>query len=285
MALFGFLKNKQAGHRLEELPVSRIVTIENRRRKNADDGSLDELARSIAHSGLLCPLSVRKKGARYELVSGERRLRAVKRLGYKRVLCIVNAGPAENTALVSMIEDIQSERPDFFEVGESCLKLMNRLALSAEQLAARLGKSRSFVEDKLALLAIEPTVRDAIRRYELSERHARAVLALDETEKRLALVHRAGEGGLGAEETELLARRMLGEVCENRTEEKPRRAVVRLVRDYRVFLNTVSIACEQLRSGGLKVDMDSSNREDGLDLVISVTRERVKPRGERRVGE
>ncbi|MBQ4429033.1 MAG: ParB/RepB/Spo0J family partition protein [Clostridia bacterium] len=279
MALFGFLKNKKVGQRLEELPVSRIVTPENRRRKLADDGSLDELARSIAHSGLLCPLSVRKKGAWYELVSGERRLRAVKRLGYKRVLCIVNAGPAENAALVAMIEDVQSERPDFFEVGECCLKLMNRLHLSGEQLAVRLGKSSSFVEEKLALLAIEPTVRDGIRRYALSERHAKAALALDETEKRLELVHRAGEGGLGAEETELLARRMLGEACETTEEQRPRRTVVRLVRDYRVFLNTVSIACEQLRSGGLKVDMDSSNREDGLDLVISVTRERAKKRG------
>ena len=273
MALFDFLRDARKAQRLELLPVSRIVSPENGRRRHFDEKSIAELADSIANSGLLCPLSVRKKGAKYELVSGERRLRAVKLLGYKRVLCIVNGGAGENAALVAMIEDVQSEKPDFFEVGECCLKLMNRLKLSREQLARRMGKSRGFVEEKLSLLAIEPTVRDGIRRCALSERQARAVLMLDETEKRLELVRRAGEQRLSAEETELLAKRMLkGESEQSRDEPRPRRAVVRLVRDYRVFLNTVSIACDQLRSGGLKVDMDRKDREDGLDLVISVTR-------------
>lgn len=279
MALFDFLRNTRKAQRLELLPVSRIVPSENGRQRRFDEKSIAELAGSIAHSGLLCPLTVRKKGAKYELVSGERRLRAVKLLGYRRVLCIVNGGAGENAALVAMIEDIQSEKPDFFEVGECCLKLMNRLNLSGEQLAHRMGKSRGFVEEKLALLAIEPTVRDGIRSCALSEQHAKAVLALDETEKRLELVRRAGEERLSARETELLAKRMLAGVDEKkRAEQKPRRTVVRLVRDYRVFLNTVSIACDQLRSGGLKVDMDRKDREDGLELVISVTRESVKPR-------
>ncbi|MBR5947231.1 MAG: ParB/RepB/Spo0J family partition protein [Clostridia bacterium] len=282
MALLDYMRKNQTWQRLEELPVSRIVLNPNRRRKAMDSESLIGLADSIAHSGLLCPLVVRKKGAKYELVSGERRLHAVKMLGYKRVLCIVDGSAGENAALIAMIEDIQSEKPDFFEVGECCLKLMNRLGLTAEQLARRMGKSKGFVEERLSLLAIEPTVREGIRRYALSEQHAKAALLLTETEKRLELVKKAGEGRLGAEETELLAKRMMGEAGEKLEKAKPRRTVVRLVRDYRVFLNTVNTACEQLRSGGLKVDMDSSDREDGLDLVIRVTRERAKPRGERK---
>lgn len=283
MALFGFLRNSVRERTLEALPVSRIIANPNGMRRFADEEGISELAESIAHSGLLRPLAVRKKGMRYELVSGERRLQAVKKLGYKRVLCLVTRSGGEDLALMAMIESLQSEAPDAFEEAECCLKLMNRLRLSEEQLARRLGKSPRFIADKLRLLDIEPSVRDGIRRYELSDRHALAVLALKETEARLELVRQAGEGRLDAEETEACAARMLkGEpasIEQTKTEmpeKKPRRVVVRLVKDYRVFLNTVSTACEQLRSGGLKVDLDKSDREDGLDIVIRVTRERVK---------
>lgn len=291
MALFGLFGRSGRVRTLEVLPVSRIIANQNGLRKVVDEEGISELAESIANSGLLRPLAVHKKGLKYELVSGERRLRAVKKLGHKRVLCIVDRSGGDDLALTAMIESLQSEAPDAFVQAECCLKLMNRLKMSEEQLAGRMGKSRRFVADKLCLLNIEPSVRDGIRRYALSERHARAALMLDETEQRLELVRLAGEGRLDAEQTEALAERMIaGErPCdaegyetkpeiepEIKPETKPRRVVVRLVKDYRVFLNTVNTACEQLRSGGIKVDMDKSDREDGLDIVIRVTRERAK---------
>lgn len=297
MALFGLFGRSGRVRTLEVLPVSRIIANQNGLRKVVDEEGISELAESIANSGLLRPLAVHKKGLKYELVSGERRLRAVKKLGHKRVLCIVDRSGGDDLALTAMIESLQSEAPDAFVQAECCLKLMNRLKMSEEQLAGRMGKSRRFVADKLCLLNIEPSVRDGIRRYALSERHARAALMLDETEQRLELVRIAGEGRLDAEQTEALAERMTaGErpydadgsgtkpesetkpeiVPEIKPETKPRRVVVRLVKDYRVFLNTVNTACEQLRSGGIKVDVDKSDREDGLDIVIRVTRERAK---------
>lgn len=337
MAFFGFLKNNDEAPALAELPVSRIMPNPNGPRRVFDEAAIAELASSIASAGLIRPLIVRRVGARYELVSGERRLRAVKKLGKKRVLCIVDGGAGRSgsrqaaahsaasnrselsarsalAALAALIENLQRAPLDIFEEAECCLKLMNRLNIGADELAERMGRSRDFIENRLRLLWLEPGVRELIRRFALGERHALAALRLDETADRLELIRRAGELGLDAEATERLADAMRGgrdayaralhqmqaaqqaqnppvtrdergqaqtaqEVQEVRTAQQvqtgagPRR-VVRLVRDYRIFVNTVSIACEQLRSGGLKVDMDRKDREDGLELVISVTREK-----------
>lgn len=279
--MFAFLRKAEAERSLEELPVSRIVPNPNQPRRHFDEAALASLAESIKREGLLRPLAVRKKGARYELISGERRLRAIKQLGYKRVLCIVDRSAGEeDSALIALIENTQREDPDFFEEGECCLRLMNRLRLSPQELAWRIGKSRGFVAGKLRLLKLEPSVRESIRRFALSERHASAVLKLDETESRLELVRMAGEGRLSAIETEKLARRMLNQTrAERRIVQKPRAVTVWLVKDYRVFINTVDAACDKLRSGGLKVEMDRNEREDGLDIVIRVTMERVKGGG------
>ena len=275
MALFDFLKDKKPGsdRSLEEIPAALIVPNPAQPRKTFDEESIAELARSIEQVGLIQPIVVRKNGAVYELISGERRLRAIRSLGMEKVPCIVDRQSQDaDSALMAVIENLQREDLDFFEESECYRTLLSELGLTQEQLAERLGKSQSFIANKLRLLKLEPEVRAAITRGGLSERHARAVLKLDSAEDRLELVSRAGKGKLSVQETERLAERMLDEMYQKRRGgAKPRPVLIRLVKDYRVFMNTINQACDQLRSGGVQAETEQIDRDDGIDIVIHIT--------------
>lgn len=259
---------------LEELPVAAIVPNPAQPRKTFDDESISELAQSIVQVGLIQPLVVRKNGSTYELISGERRLRAVRSLGMQKVLCIVDKQTQDaDSALMAVIENLQREDLNYFEESECYKTLLDELHLTQEELAVRIGKSQSFVANKLRLLKLEPEAQEAIKRYGLSERHARAVLKLNTPEDRLDIITRAGEGKLSVNETERIVEKTLNEQFDKkRSGAKPRPVIVRLVKDYRVFMNTVNMACDQLRSGGVDVEVEQADREDGVDITIHVTK-------------
>ena len=275
MALFDLLKTKKTEHTraLEEVAVSLIVPNPAQPRKTFDEESINELARSIEQVGLIQPIVVRKNGPTFELISGERRLRAIKSLGWEKVLCIVDRQTQDaDSALMAVIENLQREDLNFFEESESYRTLLDELQLTQDELALRLGKSQSFIANKLRLLKLDKDARDAVAKYNLTERHARAVLKLDSDEQRLDALVRIGEGRLSVHESERLVDRMLNEMFDRRRSgAKPRPVIVRLIKDYRVFMNTVNVACDQLRSGGVDVDVDQTDREDGVDINIRVT--------------
>ena len=276
MPLFDFIKDKKSelGRTLEELPVAVIVPNPAQPRKTFDDESIAELAQSIRQVGLIQPLVVRKNGGIYELISGERRLRAIRSLGIKKVLCIVDRQTQDaDSALMAVIENLQREDLNCFEEAECYRALIGELGLTQEELAARIGKSQSFVANKLRLLKLAPEAREAITAGGLSERHARAVLRLDDPDDRMKAIKKAGEGRLSVTETERLVERLLDESYDKkRSGAKPRPVIIRLVKDYRVFMNTINTACDQLRSGGVDVQVEQQDRADGVDIAIRVTK-------------
>ena len=276
MPLFDFKKEKKTelGRSLEELPVAVIVPNPAQPRKTFDDESIAELAQSIRQVGLIQPLVVRKNGGVYELISGERRLRAIRSLGIKKVLCIVDRQTQDaDSALMAVIENLQREDLNCFEEAECYKTLIDELGLTQEELAVRIGKSQSFVANKLRLLKLSAEARAAIDSFGLSERHARAVLRLDDPDDRMTAVKKAGEGRLSVTETERLVEKLLSENFDRKKAgAKPRPVIIRLVKDYRVFMNTINTACDQLRSGGVDVSVEQLDRDDGVDITIRVTK-------------
>ncbi len=270
MALLNFLKDKktETDRSLEELPVDSIFPNPAQPRKIFDEESIAELARSIEQVGLIQPLVVRRNGPVFELISGERRLRALKLLGEKNALCIIEKS-AEDTdsALMAVVENLQREDLGFFEEAECYLRLIGEFGLTQEELSGRIGKSQSFVANKLRLLKLGEEERALIRTGGLSERHARALLKLDDTEERLAVIKKAIGERLSVQQTENLVEKTLSGGRGG----KPRPVVIRLVKDYRVFMNTVNKACDQLRSGGVGVETEQRDRPDGVDIVIRIT--------------
>lgn len=244
------------------IPADEIDKSPNQPRRDFDRDSLSELMVSIAQVGLIQPLTVRSVGSRYELIAGERRLRACQMLGMREIPCVVQRAGAEQSAAMTLIENLQRQNLNCLEEADCCRRLMDEQGLTQEQLALRLGKSQSYLSNKLRLLKLSPAVRELFLKSGLTERHARALLLLSREEDRLDVLRRAKAGGWTVQRTEAYA----AERCEKN---KPPRMRA-FFRDDRLFLNSIRVSAEQLRKAGASVTIHETKREDGVDMVISV---------------
>lgn len=250
------------------LPADAIRPNPSQPRKQFDEASLLELKASIAQSGLIQPLVVRKNLGGYELIAGERRLRACRLLGMGEIPCIVQRVEDETSAVMALVENLQRRDLHYLEEASCYRELLRAYGMTQEQLARRLGKSQSFLANKLRLLQLSPTVRHEMLQSGLSERHARALLSLRDERAQLPLIRRAAEKGMTVKELERLVDRALEQSAPPK---RPR--LIRLLKDYRLFLNSVKTGAEQLRDAGLAVELVQTDLEDGADLLVRVRRQ------------
>ncbi|MBE5784916.1 MAG: nucleoid occlusion protein [Clostridiales bacterium] len=279
MPVFDFLKdtraNDTAGRKLTEIAVSAIRPNPYQPRTTFDEESIAELAQSIRQVGLIQPLVVRKApDGQYELVAGERRLRAVKSLGMEKVTCIVEQSmEEESSAMVALIENLQREDLHYMEEAQSYNTLLSTYHLTQEELAQRLGKSQSSIANKLRLLKLDDSVKTAIGGANLSERHARALLKLKGAENQLEVVDKIVKKNLSVKETEQLVEKTLNRLYDEKADgARPRPKIVRIVKDYRLFMNTINAAITTLRDAGMRVEVEQEDMEDGVDIHIRVRR-------------
>lgn len=278
MPVFDFRKDaKTEGNdrKLTEIPVASIRRNPYQPRVTFDEESIAELAQSIRQVGLIQPLVVRKApdGA-FELVAGERRLRAVKSLGMESVTCIVEQGMEdESSAMMALIENLQREDLHYLEEAQCYNTLLSTYNLTQEELAARLGKSQSSIANKLRLLRLPEEVKSAMAEAHLTERHARALLKLKDEKTQLALVDKIAKKSLSVKETEKLVDKTLNRLYDEKADgARPRPKILRIVKDYRLFMNTINAAVNTLRETGMTVAVEQEDREDGVDIHIHVTR-------------
>ena len=277
MALFGMKKTDAVGEiesplRLVDIPVSLILPNPEQPRRSFDDGSIRELAASIKQVGLIQPLIVRRVGDRYELIAGERRLRAVRLLELPTVKCIVStAYDEEDSALMAIVENLQREDLHFFEEAECYSSLLDKLRLTQEELAIRLGKSQSFIANKLRILRLSPAIRKTVVEGQLSERHTRTLLKLSSDAERAEAISKIVSRSLSVKDSERLVDGMIEASSKTAAGAKPRPKMIRIFRDYKLFVNTVNSACDQLRESGLTVQVEQNDRDNGVDIIIRVT--------------
>jgi len=283
MAVFDFLKDKREQkqnqvqdelRRLEEIPVESICPNPNQPRKTFDEEAIAELAESIRQVGLIQPLLVRRQGEGYELVAGERRLRACKSIGLEKVPCVVQSDIVEeDSAMMALVENLQRENLHYIEEAECYQALLNTYNLKQEELAARVGKSQSTIANKLRVLRLSPDVKAMLSEANLSERHARSLLRIPDEDAQKQIIEKVREKGLSVKDTEKLVEREIDRRSEKKVEgAKPRPKIVRMLRDYRLFMNTVNMAINQLRDTGIDVEVEQFEREDGVDITIRVNR-------------
>ena len=273
MPVFDFTGRAQSREKhLEELPIHAIVPNPNQPRVTFDDESIAELAQSIKQVGLIQPLVVRRAGAGYELVAGERRLRACKSLGMATVSCIVqNELKEESSAMMALIENLQREDLHFIEEAQCYYALLNTYDLTQEELAKRLGKSQSSIANKLRVLRLSPEVKEAMQTAGLSERHARALLKLKEESDQLAVIKKVGDKGLSVKDTERMVEKTLDKLYDEKKDgARPRPVIIRQVRDYRLFMNTVNAAINALRESGMNVEVEQEDCANGVDIHIHI---------------
>jgi len=241
-------------------------------RSEIDQDGLDELTDSVRQHGVLQPIIVRKMGGGYELLAGERRLRACKRAGLEYVPAVVRQFKDDEMALLSLVENLQREDLKFLEEAEGYRQLIERFGLTQEELARRLGRSQSTVANKLRLLKLPEQVRRKIVEGRVGERHARALLRLDDPELQEQVLNEVIGKGLTARETEELVDALAqSSAVEDRAEEERRRGrVVRVFKDVRIFLNSFRDAVRTLRDAGVGVTMDETDHGDRIELRVTI---------------
>lgn len=248
------------------IPTMYIRPNPSQPRKIFEPESLRELSRSIEQYGVLQPLTVRKCGGSYELVAGERRLRAARLAGLSEVPCILLTVDEEQAGLVAMVENLQRMDLDYIEEAEGLAKLMQQFGLSQEQAAAKIGKSQSAVANKLRLLRHSPTVLMKLREHHLSERHARALLRLSGEEARLEMIETIARQQLTVAKTEAA----IDAYLEKQSAPPQPRCGMRkwIIRDLRLFLNSVNHSLDLVRGAG--IDAKSRQEETEHEIVLTI---------------
>lgn len=265
------IKEKTIG-KIIEVPVGKIVPNPNQPRKSFDSAALSGLAESIEHNGIIEPLTVRECGDRYELVAGERRLRAAVMCGLEVVPCIIVEVSDEDSALLAIVENIQRKDLNFFEEADAVQKMIDIFGLTQDEAASRLGKTQSTVANKLRLLKMQPDERKSITEYELTERHARAILKIPDHAKRMEVIERIHKNALNVDSTEKLIERMLSE--DRKTVKLKKRS--NLFRHMSLFSNSINHAVDIMRASGVDCDSRRINGDGYVEFVVRVSTRNMK---------
>lgn len=246
-----------------EIPVEDILPNPDQPRREFSYAELLELAQSIGENGLLNPISVTFVGGRPVLVAGERRLRAVKMLGMRTVPCLPVIADDRDRAVLGLLENLQRQDMNCFETAEGIRRLIGVYGLTQEAAAARLGCSQSAVANRLRLLRLSQEEREIILKNGLTERHARALLRVEDPARRRAILERAAKGHLTVAQTEALA------AAETTPKSAPSRAAP-IVRDVRIFANTVDHAVAAMRRSGLDARVDKTETEEYIQYLVRI---------------
>jgi ParB family chromosome partitioning protein len=226
-----------------------------------------ELAESIKTNGILQPLTVRAtESGTYQLVAGERRLRAAKLAGFEEVPCISVNLTDRNSAVMALVENIQRKDLNFFDEAEAIDRLIDIYGLTQEDAAIRLGKSQPTVANKLRLLRLSADERAKILQFGLTERHARALLKLTAGDDRAEAIENIRLKKLNVEQTE----RMIDGMLIARKETDRVRKASGMFRDVRLFINTITHAVDVMRAAGINAEASQNKTDTYTEYIIKI---------------
>ena len=255
--------------RIHMLPIERITPNPRQPRRHFPEQPLRELADSIRQHGVLQPLSVQKADGAYVLVAGERRLRAAGLAGLTHVPCILVKVTPQDSALLALVENLQRSDLHYLEEAAAISRLITTYGMSQEEAARRLGRSQPAVANKLRLLRLSGECGELLRKYELTERHARALLRLEEEDARLSALRYMGEKRLTVAAAE--------EYIEAQLQKKQREAKGKkplfIIKDVRLFLNSVDRGMETIRRAGVDARFDRQDSEESITITIQIPKQ------------
>lgn len=253
--------------KIVNIEVDKITASPYQPRTTFDEEALQELCSSIARYGVIQPVSVRKSDRGYELVAGERRLRASKMAGLKYIPAIVSQYDEDEAAEIALIENLQRENLSFMEEAEAYMALIQTHHMTQEELAERIGKKQSTIANKLRLLKLPPKVKQMISEYNLTERHARAVLRLPDEQLQCKALYTVIDKGYNVQMTDKLIDKML----EEREPDKQKKTY--LIKDVRIFVNTIKQAVDVMKQAGVKAAAKRNDHEEYIEYVITIPKQ------------
>lgn len=266
MEMFDILKKQNS---VENIPVELIIPNRFQPRRVFDEAEILALGESIRENGLIQPVSVRRIKGGFELIAGERRLRACKLIGRQKIEAIVYDIGDKDSAVWALIENLQRSDLGPFDEAEAIAKLIAAWSVPRDEAAKRLGLAPSTLSNKLRLLKLEPEVRRVITEKNLTERHARELLRIENAEARLSAAEYIAAKNLNVSETE----KYIGRLLEN---EKPKpKAAKYIVKDLRLFINTFEHAVEVMNSAGLCAVSTVTESEEKITYSVSIPKSKA----------
>lgn len=258
--MFEILKNRTV---LDSVPIEKIAPNPFQPRKVFDERELASLAESIRRNGLIQPVALRKIHGGFELIAGERRLRACALLGKEKIPAVIYDIGEEDSALWALIENLERSNLSPFDEAEAIGSLLRVWNIPSAEAAARLGIAPSTLSNKLRLLRLSSAIREIVTKNSLTERHARELLRLPSEEERIFAAEHIAKRNLNVPETERYISSLL-------SGKKPRPAPKYVVRDLRLFINTFEHAVEVMNSAGLSAVSTVTESEDSLIYTVEV---------------
>ncbi len=243
-----------------------IIPSSKQPRKTFAQSEIEGLALSILENGLLQPLTVRKIDEKYELISGERRLRAIKLASIEYAPCIIIEATDKQSAVFSLLENIQRQDLNYFEEANALKSLIVEWGISQSELGAKLGKSQPTIANKLRLLRYDDMTQQLMLAKNINERQARALLKIADDNKLMDAVEYISQNKLSVAQTE----RFVDAVEKARTTHK--KTFRPLVKDVRLFLNTMNNAIKIMNDSGINVSAKKIDSGDYIEYVVLIPR-------------
>lgn len=261
--LFG-LAEKNEQEEIKNIPVGDIVPNPFQPRTVFDEERIEELCLTIQEHGIIQPIVVRQREGHFELIAGERRWRATRKLGLETIPAIVKDFNDSQAASIALIENLQREGLTAIEEAIAYQKLIELHELTQESLAQKLGKGQSTIANKLRLLHLPQTIQDVLLQRKITERHARALLTLKEESVQLKMLEEIIEKDLNVKQTENRIKQLL----EVKEVKKPRR--VSFSKDTRLAINTVRQSIDMVMKNGLSILSEEEDGDEFYQITIKI---------------
>lgn len=277
MSLFSFMRHDEEvpkNKRIQDIELDKIVPNRYQPRREFSDDSIKELAETLDKDGLLQPIVVRENGEdQYEIIAGERRYRAAKSLNWETIPAIVNNMNDDQAASLALIENLQREDLNPIDEAKAYTNLMKLNDLTQTALAKDMGKSQSYVANKLRLLKLDDDVQKALVEGKITARHGRALLNLSDDDQERVLKE-IEEKGLNVKQTEEIAKDVDAyfNPKPKEKETKRERVVKRIPKDLKVQINTIKKAVKLAKDSGIKVKVKENNDPDDYKITIELKR-------------
>ena len=261
--------------KVENIPIHLIKPNPYQPRKSFSSQGLEELAQSIREYGVIQPITVRRAGSDgYELIAGERRLRASKLAGLDYIPAILVNTYEQDSAIMAMIENLQRENLHFLEEAKGYASLIHDHGFTQEELASKLGKNQSTIANKLRILRLSEEVKELLIKENLTERHARALLKLPDNELQLKAVCQVVKNKLNVRDTEIIIDQYIEKIQNKQKskKKKPEKAkrLFQRTKDLRIFINTIHNAINMMKDYGLAVQYKQIDKGDSIEITVRI---------------
>ena len=270
------IEEKKATEEVVKIPIEKIIPNRFQTRTIFDDEKIEELSRTIHIHGVIQPIVVRRSSSDdgYEIIAGERRYRAMKKLQWAEVPAIVRQLSDKETASIALIENLQREELTAIEEALAYQQLLELHSLTQEALAQRLGKSQSTVANKLRLLKLPQFIQEAILKREITERHARALIAVKDEQLQLQLITAAKEYDWNVRQLEEQIQQLLSPSTEEEPvkKEKPKRKAIS--KDVRIALNTIKHSLTMVTKSGIQLKTEEEDTEEYYQITVKIPKKK-----------